>query len=56
MSSKSEDCSTLEHRIAELTVRIEARRSQVDSTNLNEWLKMFRQREALEKLLSEGDR
>jgi hypothetical protein len=54
MGLGSEERAVTEQRIAELTARMEALRSQVDSANIGEWLDLFRERESLEKLLREG--
>jgi hypothetical protein len=56
MPVNSEEPSTTGQRISELTARREEMRPKVASTNIGEWLRMFREREALEKLLGEGDR
>jgi hypothetical protein len=56
MGLDPDERSATEQRIAELKGRMEALRSQVDTTNIGEWLDLFREREALEKLLGEGDR
>jgi hypothetical protein len=54
MGLESEERSATEQQVAELTARMEALRSQVDSTNIGEWLNLLREREALEKVLREG--